>query len=238
LVHDGYRNLEITFYLGTPLALGPTSRYPLCFDALLMAVAAGPLPTGIDPVPGPYGEIPIPLAKDETGTFYRASSLAVLAPRCISQDAWVQQFTEAVVPHTALKKVEVGRGALRNKNDPLYLVAAPAVRFWAVGNPEAVARLVAKVHYLGLRRAAGYGKVVRRTIAYSSYDYSVVDPDGNPARPVPAFAWPSAPPGWELWRAAYRPPYWRPENVDLCYMPPAWRWWPGKEELPEWMARL
>lgn len=234
----GYRNLEITFYLSTPLVFSATSRYPLCFDALLTAVAAGSLPTGIDPVPGVYKEVPIPLAKDESGKFYHASALAVLAPCSLSQDVWVQQFTEAAAPCIKNDKVDTGRGALRNKKELLHLVVTPAVRFWAVGDPEAVVQLVKKVHYIGVRRAVGYGKVVRRTIAYVDRDYSVVDPDGNPARPIPISARSSVPSNWEIWRAAYRPPYWRPENVDLCYMPPAWRWWPGKENLPGWITKF
>ena len=96
-------------------------------------------------------------------------------------------------------------------------VMTPALTWYGEGDAEQVEALLRTVHFIGKRRASGFGDVSSVEITPSDSD-GIVDLAGAPLRPVPV----------ELFTgdkrsirgdAAWKPAYWRPENRAICYLP-------------------
>jgi CRISPR type IV-associated protein Csf3 len=115
--------------------------------------------------------------------------------------------------------VDTATGEFRANRRPLYVEHVEALRWYAVGDADALARLLtAHVPTLGKKRNVGHGIVA---------EWEVVPWEGRPdrwlwrddARTVPARAIPLAMlGGWagETTIASVRPPYWLHEHQVVC----------------------
>ncbi len=94
---------------------------------------------------------------------------------------------------------------------------APEATWYAEGRGEAVERLLKQAHFIGKRRASGFGEVSEWSVKPGDYD-GVTGPFGEPLRPVPVamFRGDGSAPRVD---AAWRPAYWLPENRAVCYAP-------------------
>lgn len=142
-----------------------------------------------------------------------------------------------------------GSGPFRDWKAPVLLVAADAVRFWAVGDSGAVADVLYGLNnggHLGFRRAGGYGFVKDVVVQRIWQDHSIAGPDGRLARPLPAAAalWAQSNLGVRLdgcprMFARPLPPYWLTSGRAFLFMPPT-AWWFPTEDLggdDEWLLK-
>lgn len=234
------RPFEVTVYLKTPL-LYPTRRplYPLCLDSVLAWAAAVEKrgSAALTPSAENLEDIALPLAQSGTvRKYYRASALtlptgleqpgAVSVHRCawVRSQSWLN-YGARYAKGAAKLAVETGRGQMRPYSDELIAVTTPYVKFYGVGDPKEVARLFRLIPQLGARRAIGGGEIYSVRISPAPADYSVIGPDGYPARPVPVEEIEGSP-LWFRGEATYRPPYWDVRQSTLCYLPLPERWCP------------
>lgn len=238
-------SLVVTVELGSPLALPWARRaYPLTLDAVVVALAAArdgrrlpPIP--YDPERDPYapgragGRVPLAVA-GERRPVYRAS--AAMLPRNVAawgRAGWAKRCDRDALRRWCggpLPKGADARGPYRAWRGGFGVVAAPAVRFWCVGDRAGLEELLALLPALGPRRAAGFGEAIRVSVEPAAEDWSLVGPDGQPARPLPVEDWPGgAERGWRREWCACRPPYWAAANACWCWMPPPERWLPAAE---------
>ena len=94
---------------------------------------------------------------------------------------------------------------------------APDVTWYAEGDGDEVERLLAGVRFIGKRRGSGFGEVSDWSVEPGDLN-GVVGPFGDPLRPVPVDMFKGDKSSLKV-EAAWRPPYWRPENRAICYAP-------------------
>lgn len=107
------------------------------------------------------------------------------------------------------RKIDVGRGEYKSYDMPVNLVSTPEVWFFFYSNNVGNVEYLIDKHivYLGKKRSQGYGEISDFTID------SVTD--GKIIRPIPKRFFDSLPPG-ELKYCAWKPPYWLPDNFEIC----------------------
>lgn len=97
------------------------------------------------------------------------------------------------------------------------IATASEVTWFAEGDGEAIQRLLHGVHFVGKRRASGFGEVADWKVDQGEFD-GVVGAMGEPLRPVPL----------ELFNGdrnslkvdtAWKPAYWNPAHRAICYAP-------------------
>lgn len=105
------------------------------------------------------------------------------------------------------------------------------VIFHAVGNKQEVERLVEQLHGVGKKQAIGYGQIYKREVKPVKEDYSLLQPNGKPARYLPVQDFPDI--SSKKTASAYRPPYWGINHKEVCFtLPttfPEWQEVEGKE---------
>lgn len=98
-------------------------------------------------------------------------------------------------------------------------VVTPRIDWYAEGDSDAVLDLLMQAHFIGKRRASGFGEVERWTIEPDELD-GITGHLDEPLRPVPI----------EMFRgdltsiradAAWRPAYWHPAHRAICFVPGA-----------------
>ena len=95
----------------------------------------------------------------------------------------------------------------------------PSVTWFCEGDPDEIIDLLRGVHFLGKKRAQGYGQVMESGWSVDEDDLDgIVGPAGEPLRPVPADMF-TGDRSLPLVDAAWRPPYWNPGNRAACYVP-------------------
>ncbi|MGI9951398.1 hypothetical protein V3F56_03465 [Moorellaceae bacterium AZ2] len=233
---------EVIIELATPLAYqSRRPLYPLCFDSLLMRLAAARTGQVDPPAPEDFGRLVLPLAvAGKQHRFYRASAIWVDRPATIRTFRWNRSmtWTDTAYSYAALSRNRnpfvvdppAATGAFRQWRQSLLLVATPRVRFWFDGDRAAVEDLLSDLKHIGVRGAAGFGRVADIAIRESKGDYTIMTPDGYAARPVPVDEAPNGIKG-VLACTSYAPPYWAPTNRALCYCPPLERWLPVGQEV-------
>jgi hypothetical protein len=80
-----------------------------------------------------------------------------------------------------------------------------------------VLELVQSVHFIGKRRSAGYGEVLRWETEAGELD-GLIGYAGEPLRPVPTDRWTESG-DWIPVEAAWKAPYWDVRNRTRCYAP-------------------
>ena len=207
--------LAVTARLG-----GPVTGAPM-LDALLAFVVAQR--AGLVAGFGPMQRIDTPLAQEPQGRFSLVSSPVV------SWEAREGRFVHRRFPipeaqllgDAKLRRVNISAGACRSYRIPGDVAWAKddAIRWWCIGDRDAILDLLGDVRYLGKRRAVGRGVVDRWVVEPCKpwgYGFPVVC-DGAPMRPLP-LDWPGLvdPP------TAYSTlthPYWDHSAEQLCAVP-------------------
>lgn len=117
-------------------------------------------------------------------------------------------------------KVITHRGRFKGQLSRYTEIAARAVTWSAVGDPEKVAALLLNAKSLGGLRKDGYGQIAEVSFDVD-HDIDPVLEDGVPLRPIPT-AHPLAArvrPGSLEAEASWRPRYFDRANVAACYVP-------------------
>lgn len=92
------------------------------------------------------------------------------------------------------------------------------VTFWAMGHKNEVSDLLSYIPALGKKPAAGYGIIDDYTVEDCDEDYSLMHPDYGLMRPEPVEGGPEYK-GCPIINYGIKPPYWKPKNMRLCYVP-------------------
>lgn len=94
---------------------------------------------------------------------------------------------------------------------------ASAIEWYATGHMQAVLELVQSVHFIGKRRSAGYGEILRWEAEAGELD-GLMGYGSEPLRPVPTDRWTESG-DWIPVEAAWKAPYWDVRNRTRCYAP-------------------
>ena len=216
--------LRITAHLAGPL-MRPSGG-TIMLDSLLMSVVARqmnlpPPATDHEPV-----DIPIPVARDErTGLHLCTDALAQV-------DAYEVRYLRRRFPvPEAIAFGDRGRpvnvnpsgGLTKSTNRPDEMVHPERgiVRWYALGDADAVRELLGFVTHLGKMRGHGHGEVLRWQVEpCSTWEGFPVLYQGRPLRALP-LDWPGLDARAQRDYRVLRPPYyWRaPERTELCAVP-------------------
>ena len=163
----------------------------------------------------------LPLAS--TDALWHASA-AIFEPMDKSRAAFIAGFRPGhSIDPDLIKKNK--RGELHKKFDTSLtnvmntypLITAPCITWYAEGDADRIRQMLEPVHFIGKRRASGFGEVRQWVVEADDLD-GVVGPFGEPMRPVPVDMF-SGDKSGPVVDAAWRPAYWDVENRTACYAP-------------------
>jgi len=154
----------------------------------------------------------LPLKK--SGDLWHAS-VSILEPNTVKLDTIYKRFEDRWIPNTKKKRIYRGMGHFKDYALSIPYIPAITCTFYGVGDIEMIEKLLQNVVGLGNDTRIGYGAVLRFHIETTEKDFSLVK-DGKAMRPIPIryCDWAE-----ERIPLAWRPPYWAPENVELCCPP-------------------
>ena len=233
---------EAIIGLNKPIAIQSRSYFaPPTLDGIVTYLKAAR--KGNSSPPGPDSlrkglEIPIDL-DGSTHPYYRASAMWADEPRYLGVYGWVRsrdwldpgyELTKEK-SDTFRKTPHRGSGKYRQWQQALLLLHTPRLRFWFCGDKDKVEDLLGDLTHIGVRRAAGFGRVSFVLIRKSA-DYSVFDHNNNPARPVPILEVSNPKNNWSRDYTRSTPPYWFPEDRTMCFVPPPYRWLTQSKQPP------
>ncbi|MBK7519384.1 MAG: hypothetical protein IPJ33_15625 [Gammaproteobacteria bacterium] len=92
-----------------------------------------------------------------------------------------------------------------------------SISWFCEGDADRIRALLESVHFIGKRRASGFGEVARWEVEPGELD-GVTGIDGEPLRPVPIDLF-TGNPGSIKVDTAWRPAYWHPAHRAICYAP-------------------
>lgn len=96
------------------------------------------------------------------------------------------------------------------------------ITFWAMGHPEEVYNLLCCIPAVGKKCAIGYGMVSSWSVEECEEDYSLWHPEHGLMRPVEVDSEESKTMDlskYPVLQYGVKPPYWKPLNFRLCYVP-------------------
>lgn len=135
------------------------------------------------------------------------------------------EWLDVILPNStnALGHKDVGIGERRareagNVISTYTAKVAGAVEWYATGDKDAVLAALQGVCFIGKRRAAGYGEVVRWEADPGELD-GLVGYLSEPLRPIPVVRWPHGGDHIAI-DTAWRPAYWEIRNRAKCFAPP------------------
>ncbi len=113
-------------------------------------------------------------------------------------------------------------GVYRAYRIPQYVrtITGGEITWYAMGHGNEVLSLLGEMRAVGKKPAAGYGIVADWTVEDVPEDYSLWHPEHGLMRPLPVGE--SAPGDvsrYPVLQYGIRPPYWKPVNARLCYVP-------------------
>jgi len=114
--------------------------------------------------------------------------------------------------------VDIHRGIDKAYNTPMPAASSCTARFWCYGNKEEVEDVLKYVTWIGKKGAGGNGSVRSVSVKETGQDRSLFR-DGKLNRCIPLYCIRSF--DGSVAQAGYRPPYWKPQNQDLCVLPGA-----------------
>ena len=150
----------------------------------------------------------------ETHATQRASFVASMRPE--HSPHWL----EVLQPNTQDKDLRIGLSRQReagNIVNAYSATVASAIEWYATGDMQAVLEVVRSIPFIGKRRTAGYGEVVRWDAEVGELD-GVVGYADDPLRPVPTERWTQGG-DWVPVEAAWKAPYWDVRNRTRCFAP-------------------
>lgn len=158
--------------------------------------------------------LPLSICAGETPHWYYAASSAIWSePYADGVDHWTCRFDSQWLHLIDLPtgRLNTASGRYRGYHMPVYYRAARSVRWYVVGEHEAIMELLCGVSHIGKKTSQGWGAVLGWEVERVDHDWSVTGPQGERMRPIPD-------PVGEM-RIGYRPPYWLPSRQTLCLMP-------------------
>lgn len=206
----------------TPFTIRAHLRTPvikhgyLTLDALLMAeLQRGDVDDMIKCVDGLYYASAAVL-DDEFGSI-KASFVASMRPER------TPEWLDVIAPNSRKNTdVSIGDSRAREAGNVINAYNAKvcsAVVWYATGDRDAALAALQGVRFIGKRRAAGYGEVVRWETEDGDLD-GLVGYLNDPLRPIPADRWTAGGDQIAI-DTAWKPPYWAIENRAKCYAPVA-----------------
>lgn len=91
--------------------------------------------------------------------------------------------------------------------------------FWCIGHANDIADLLSRMPAVGKKPSMGFGIIDRFDINHVEDDYTTFHPDHGLMRPVPVAEATDFCKGYPIFRYAVKPPYWKPCNAEVCYVP-------------------
>lgn len=154
---------------------------------------------------------------------YRASGI-VFPSGVISDEPTKAKGTYVTLEKPTGPANDPASGGFKSYFSHRALTTVEKVIFHVVGNKKEVERLLDKLHGIGKKQAIGYGQIYKREVKPVKEDYSLLQPNGKPARHLPVKDFPNI--SSKMIASAYRPPYWKVENLEVCVTLP--------NTFPEW----
>lgn len=111
-------------------------------------------------------------------------------------------------------------GLFRAYRNPqvIRIVKDSVITFYAVGHADDVKSLLDLIPAVGKKNSMGWGFVDRWEVVEIDEDFSLWHPDYGLMRPLPVEE-SKEKLQYPIMRYAVRPPYWKPKNQKLCYVP-------------------
>lgn len=97
------------------------------------------------------------------------------------------------------------------------MFSADSISWYAEGDAPAVERLISDIHFIGKRRANGFGEILRYSIEPTDLD-GLIGNFGEPLRPIPESLFNGDKTSLRA-DSAWRPAYWHPDNRAICFVP-------------------
>lgn len=218
-------NLEITFYLASPVVLS----YPwLSIDGYIAYEVGN----------HQFGERWHELQADPNGKFW--DELNVPLKRVYFEDRWIyaasigrctnsitsskkiyKEFPQEGLQWNASKKrsyqIVGGQFKLREIKHPTLVT--PSITFWCTGDPLRIRECCNNIISLGKRVASGNGRVTSVDITRVDADYSLLHPIHGVNRPIPIPLAARLHVTGEVALLSSKPPYWAKRNHEECIIP-------------------
>lgn len=260
-------NLKITIGMKTPIVIPDHPIHLDALLTHVIATELFPEEPDRWQIEDKHIDIPLPLEKykGKTHTFWKASAAYCESPTKEYIDYWTKKtysrYSENKVsgivwpagvlsnePEKSIKKEIVVERKTGPANDPASggfksyyenrnILQAKSLIFHAVGNEKEIHRLCENIQYIGKKNSIGYGQVKDFTVEKTISDYSLFDPDGKPARVLPAIEFKNV--RTKMIASPIKPPYWSNDR-EICLSTsmniPIWKWNEAKiiiEEIDE-----
>jgi len=202
---------------------GVVFHTPIMLDALLMSVVANRRGLLAPHNPGDAEPIDIPIKREPGGRFHLCSEAQFAVEenerRHKQRRAPVQEF--ARLGTDKIRRVDISAGPNKGYRLPyaVMLMLGDEMRWYCLGEAEAIRDLLSDVRYLGRYRGSGKGKLAGPWIVApcEPWEGFPVLREGKPLRPLPLDY-----PGLMAPRHGFRclaPPYWNHANENLCAIP-------------------
>lgn len=116
--------------------------------------------------------------------------------KLVRSDMWSYKFKSNIKRSSAYgiagvdyAPIELEKGPFCARLESIQVVESPRAHFYGFGDPDAVVRLIENfLPGIGKRANAGLGEI--RGVSWThSPDYSLIDKNGHPARPIPIELW-------------------------------------------------
>jgi len=160
--------------------------------------------------------MPLKLINPGPKWYYAASFAQWSEPVAEMTDYWNkrfdQQYSDIVDFGGRRGKVLVEQGKYRAYHMPMFTRHALTVTWYAVGNIEAITKLLRFMPYIGKKTAQGEGEVLRWTVEKWPHDWSVLK-DGKLIRAIPTDD------NQNGFYCGFRPSYYMRSNMAYCYIP-------------------
>lgn len=187
----------------------------MTLDALLAALKFDELKN----VEQAHQSIPI---KQTKGLFH--ASAAFFEPIDKGKEVFIAALhpEHTIDPHLILKNK---KGQIHRKFDNSFTnvlntypkITASHITWYAEGNADEIKKLLNPVHFIGKRRASGFGEVEEWNIEANELD-GILGNFGEPLRPIPIDLY-NGDKSYPVTDAAWRPAYWDILNRTACYAP-------------------
>jgi hypothetical protein len=218
-----YRSLIVEAELGSPVVGDPTIPLDGILLFHVMARKFGP-PRAMRPgeaVEYDPAIVPLQIVNPGREWFY-ACSFAQWSEYIENRAYWNKRFD---IQHNNVlasgRKIDSSSGPYKSYHMPIYYRAARYVRWYCVGDIDAIGHLLSDCIAIGKKRSIGWGYIHTWHIFPAEHDYSIFDSDGQLTRAIPSSYYAQAIRDSGLdstlrdirfGNRGFRPPYWAREN--------------------------
>lgn len=150
----------------------------------------------------------------DTSAAHRASFVASMRPEHSAH--WL----ELIESNTRDGDLRIGLSRQREAGNIINAYSATvaqAVEWYGTGHSDEVLAALKEVRFIGKKRSAGYGEVIRWEVEPGDLD-GVVGFASEPLRPLPTERWTHGG-DWVPVEAAWKAPYWDVRNRTRCFVP-------------------